>query len=383
MTSEKIDLFSSIYKPLLILLVSKLLFLFCFIIGRNYPDISTMKEIYLFSPKNASFVIESATYYGDFGWYKSLAAEGYSQKAFSLSSQANWAFFPLFSWVSLLIPNAVAQFWFGILCAALSVIFSYRLSRKFLNENSSLFVVFVISFWPSSFIISQFRPEAIQFLLTCISIFSILNGWVIASAITATLLGFVKPNGFLVFLLLPPLLIYVRGGYSRIQTRTCVECCILAVLCFLGPAFMTYVSWSHSGEPFAWSKIQSAWGASLERPIIQLQQLFTAPLITGRWGWDFEIVNWFATFMSIASIYLLWNNKFYAFSAFIFIYSAMTFLNFGNWAFSKHLGAMVLFLFSFGLISNIVLRNFILCSICILMAIVALLGGAGYIPAMG
>lgn len=221
----------------------------------------------------------------DTGWYLSIAKDGYSSDSpFNEAGEVvyrNYAFFPaypmLVKWLSkpfgednlfvigLLFSNllAVAAFWLVFLICR----------RLFDKEGIARNVIILLSFFPNSFIFSSFYTESLfMFLLAAWLLSALHRHWWLAAACGA-LLSATRVNGFTVAL---PVVILIIQAYPEILrgrvTKGSASALASLVLYPTGlVAFMIYLKF-HTGDPFAFLAVSSAWE---RQPGFYFHRMFT------------------------------------------------------------------------------------------------------------
>lgn len=368
----------------LIMSFSRSLAWIAYLLGTRLKTVADYYNFPLFGSENVNRIINSATFYGDFSWYMSIATSGYTVKPFDMAVQTNWAFFPLMAWIGSIIESPNSRFVAGIVCFLTGLVFVHRVSSRFVDNKSAMFTISLIAFWPGSYVLSQFRPEAVLFTFSAMAIYFSICCNFIPALLTLLVTSFAKPNGFLLLFLLLPIV----AGADEIRNKTNAKLTkwlrlgAMGLAGIAGPLYVSAVSLQTSGNPLAWIKIQAAWGAASNRPWLQFKQLLTDPLIIGRWGWDFELFNWFVVVLGIVAVKILANKRQYVFSAYVGLYQLMTFLNFGNWVFMRHMAACVPLFIALAQISNENARQLLIAACAIIFGALMVVSGSGYIPGL-
>jgi hypothetical protein len=360
--------------------LSRLLLIVLFILGRSFADPRDLHDLPLYSRSSLRAMLESATAYGDFGWYSQIAEAGYAREPFSIVAQKDWAFFPLQPLLIQMLPNAWEQFLFGQACFFVAVVLFARACASFLNRERMFLAGVLLCFSPYSISLSQFRPDSVLFLGFCATLYAAERRdlWLTAPALLVA--GFAKPNGFLaVILALPGFGLPILGSRTEAMKRLRSGLALLG--CALGGIlFMSVLCSIDTGNALAWARIQVAWGNSLARPLKQIAGLIVDPMLVGRYGWDFDLFNWLVFAAAILSIVLLVRRHAYTLAAFGICYTGMTFLSSGNWAMMKHLAASPAVFAGLGLIDprrHYALAALLLVLSGLLCGVVAVASGAG------
>lgn len=332
--------------------LSRLLFHGGFVLGTilfSGPVANTERPL----PRPLSLVhalIESARNYGDFGWYGRVATRGYDAEPFSAATQRTWAFFPLHPLFIRMFEAGSLQF----LVSQLAFFLTITLLYTYLSRNHSRSLAFnatlLFLYFPFSFSLSQFRPEAFLIFFSVLSLYLASCGRLWDSALAAAVAGLAKPNAFLLSILL----LGHYPGIPRFEPRHPMESLkeiwraapsafswkglVMLAAPAAGVVFMSLHLHNLTGDYLAWAKIQAAWGGKFGQGAWDgVHQLITQPMVVGRGGWDPTLLHWgvFAVF-TVAVGSLLWRRM-YLFALYAVLYTAMTFSNFGVIVLGKHL----------------------------------------------
>ena len=298
----------------------------------------------------AHALIESARNYGDFGWYGRVAARGYEAEPFSAAVQRTWAFFPLHPLFIRMFEAGSLQFLVSQLAFFLTITLLYMYLSRVHSKDLALKATILFLYFPFSFSLSQFRPEAFLILFSVLSLYLATCGRLWDSALAAAVAGLAKPNAFLLSILL----LGHYPGIPRFEPRHPVEGLkaiwraapsafswkglIMLAAPTAGIAFMSLHLHNLTGDYLAWAKIQAAWGGKFGQGAWDgVHQLIIQPMVVGRGGWDPTLLHWavFAVFV-VAVGGLLWRRM-YLFAIYTVLYTAMTFSNFGVIVLGKHL----------------------------------------------
>lgn len=324
-------------------LVSRLLFDMAFVLGALFKATGVNPDRDYPWPSLATInghLAESATNYGDFGWYLLVSRRGYDPAPFVPDLEHNWAFFPLHPLLIRLFEQPGVQFLVGNVAFLASVALLFAYLRRAIDEKTATTAVLLMVYFPFSFSISQFRPETFLLMFSALALVLAQSGRRWDAALAAFVAGFAKPNAFLLSLLLLPEAwrerprFDLRDAFSKLRPSTLV---LLAAPAG-GLVFMSLHLWGLTGEPLAWAKIQAAWGAKfLVVPQEHFQVLTTHPLLVGRGGWDPVLLNWAAFAAALVSIGLLLLKRRFVFAAYVALYVGLTFSNHGVFVIGKHL----------------------------------------------
>ena len=313
-----------------------LLLLLCFILAIGFKQSANEGgEIPLPSADSLYQAWKGVSTAGDGGWYMSIARDGYERAPVDASGQHNWAYFPGYP---LLLKLTGIQIVPALLANALFAFLGYTLlrmhvARYFDVATADAAVVFLI-FFPFSKSLFALRPEALIFLCWCAALVAWSSGRKnLAIGVTA-LAVLLKPEGLaiLAYFFIDEVQAMRREGF-RLSRYARLAIPLLPVV-----GYSLYIH-ALTGDPLAWAKAQAAWGSELfTQPWEQTLQLLDAPMLVGRWGWDFLFVNAICSVAGVALIVAAALRPALrpaaAFGAAIFL---LSFLNFGYWQMARHL----------------------------------------------
>lgn len=365
----------------LLALASRLIIVVSIVVGAAMRELTEIRPLPLLAAGNLRRVLDSVVTYGDFAWYASTVQQGYFAGAFDRTVQTNLAFFPLQGWLIAAITDPVARLAFSGAMFALGLAFFVGFALRFVDRATTLFAVALICFWPGSFALTQFRAESVMFACLAAALYFACRRQLLPLLLACLLAGFAKPNGILIFVAAAPFLLSTPEGGVRLDAPALMRLALLGLACVAGPVAMSVLCWIHVGEPLAWAQNQTAWGASFDRPLEQLDQLFSAPMLVGRWGWDLELFNTFAAALCLVAIVMLARTRHWALAVYLFLYAAMTYVNFGTWIFMRHLSTALPMFLALGMVRAPVAQHVLLAILVAVAALTVALGGAGYIPA--
>jgi len=240
----------------------------------------------------------------DSAWYYTIAHDGYEQRPFDTSKQANWAFFPLHP---LLWKSAAALtgewVWSGILLSNLlwlaGLSFLWLLTRRLteserLADQAALFA----SFWPASYFTMLPHTESLFFALVTASFLAALTQrWWLAGFL-GLFAGATRLNGLF---LAPSLFMRWLKGERHVA-----DLLKLAPIAGGLAVFMVYL-WSITGNPLAFKDIQVTWGRELHAPWVALLDYLHRPLkiIT---PWNPKMLHFGVTVLALCSAVTCWKR---------------------------------------------------------------------------
>ena len=284
----------------------------------------------------------SARSYIDFSWYRLVAKSGYVGSAYVPGQQSTIAFFPLQPALMRVVRGpALLEFAIGsaafLLSARLVFAVFARTTSAPVAHRATLFLIY----FPFSFCMAQFRPEAWLLLFGALATLLSLQGRPWLSAAAGMVAGLAKPNGIMVAALtgrawLPP---EWRGAPIPPPARELPTFAATAAP-FVGVLVMAGLGAVYSGDALAFAKVQQAWlAAPILRPAEQAWRLVTHPLLVGRLGWDAELLHWAVLAVALLAIIALVRRRLYPHAMMCLGFVLLTFVNFGVWMLGKHLAA--------------------------------------------
>ena len=282
--------------------------------------------------------------YGDRGWYESIANTGYSLPDENPKGQKNWAFFPFLPILISVLGSHATQNILGFVVGLGAVLLVAIYTNRRFGRKTAFITVTMICYFPFSQSLHLFRPESFMlcfWMLTLLLVGGRLGG---VSALFGFIAALCKPNGFLISV---PLLYRAIRKKAPPEFRYSYIATLAPLLGLLSYSLFTL---NLTGDAFAWSKAQAAWGSQfMIQPLHQIKDIFHSPTLIGRWGWDFTPGN-VVVFISvqIATINLL-RRKAYDLAIFLAALSWLSFVNFGFWVQGRHASIMFPYFISLAL----------------------------------
>jgi hypothetical protein len=191
-------------------------------------------------------------------YYLDIATHGYGLKA------DLWAFRPFYSMILWLFGSPFTWYmgkWESFLIAGLiwnmfafvlAAIYLYRLTTVLLNEELAYYTVLLLSLFPSNVFFTAIYTESTYLLLTGASFYYLEKGKFFRAIILAALVGFTRPEGFLIFV---PFLLKA----SNIKGSKRIELFIgSAIITYTLPAFMLY-GYIVTDDPYMLFKVETQW----------------------------------------------------------------------------------------------------------------------------
>lgn len=191
-------------------------------------------------------------------YYLDIAAHGYSLKA------DLWAFRPFYplilwllgspltlymnKWESFLIVGLI----WNIFAFVLAAIYLYKFTTLILNEKLAYHTTLLLSLFPSNIFFTAIYTESAYLLLTVASFYYLEKGKIFRAVILATLAGFTRPEGFLIFI--PFLLKAINlKGSKRLEVLIGS-----AIIIYTLPTFMLY-GCIVTDDPYIPFKAETQW----------------------------------------------------------------------------------------------------------------------------
>lgn len=240
----------------------------------------------------------------DSAWYYTIAHDGYEQRPFDTSKQANWAFFPLHPLLWRLAAALTGEWvWSGILLSNLlwlaGLSFLWLLTRRLTDsERLADHATLYASFWPASYFTMLPHTEALFFALVTASFLAALTQrWWLAGFL-GLFAGATRLNGLF---LAPALFMRWLKGERRLGDLMKLAPIVIGLA-----VFMAYL-WSITGNPLAFKDIQVTWGRELHAPWAALLDYINRPhkIIT---PWNPKILHFGVTVLALCSAITCWKR---------------------------------------------------------------------------
>lgn len=240
----------------------------------------------------------------DAGWYYSIAHNGYEERRFDTTRQANWAFFPLHPMLWRGASHLTGEWlWSGILlsnaCFLLALTLLWQLARTLTeSQRAADHAVIFASFWPASYFSMLPHTEALFFALTCLSALASAQGRWGCVGISGALASATRFNG----LFIAPMAVmdWLKGD------RRARDLLRIAPVVAGASAYMAYL-WVITGNPFAFRDIQVAWGRHLGMPWDALTEYAARPHRLAA-PWNPRILHFGITILGICSVATCWKK---------------------------------------------------------------------------
>ena len=253
---------------------------------------------------------------GDGGWYWHIADRGYEKIPFEQTEPHNWAFFPLFPLLWNAAATVTGEFPFtGIFLANLFFFFAllllHRAALSFgLDEAAADRTLFYVAAFPASYFFSIPVSESLFLLLTVGSFLAARRDrWWLAS-ILAALAATTRLSGLL---LLPALLILQWQKDSSMKPS--LKTLSLSIIPMGTLGYMLYLR-SITGNAFAFSAIQPAWGRKVQFFVFTLFEYLSSPLELS-YKWNFKLLNFIAALLAVVCSFVLLRRRQWALGIYV------------------------------------------------------------------
>lgn len=221
-----------------------------------------------------SGTLQRVAFANDAGWYSTIVRNGYEARPFDTSRQANWAFFPLWP---MLWSGAAAltgeMMWSGLLLANLLLVVAMVLLHRLATQLADRDVrqgdaaVLFACFAPASYFFSFPQTESLFLVLVLLAFLQATrsrHAWASGAGALASAARF---NGLF---LLPAL--WITPGLDWRDRRR-----LWLLLVPVGSAAFAAWLWHLTGNPFAFSDIQVAWGRAPTFPTQPITDYLSQP----------------------------------------------------------------------------------------------------------
>lgn len=268
----------------------------------------------------------------DSGFYLDIATTGYS---YLPGEQSSVAFFPLYPLLVKLFAWLTGPVAAGVLvsnlCFLLALVCLYELTRLELSERAARRSVWLLSLFPASFFFSAVYTESLFLLLALASFYAARSGrWGLAS-LASLLAGATRVVG--VLLVLPLGLLWLRAqGWTLARVHKPAAWQSLAqglrrdfggLLCIVTVplgllSYMVFLA-RQFAEPWAFARVQAAWGRELSSPFIVLQNdlsQFYRGLDVGELYWQVPL-DLSALLLGLALLPFIWRRLGAAYGVFV------------------------------------------------------------------
>ena len=251
-----------------------------------------------------------AVYNSDSGFYWTIAAHGYDHTPFNTHHLYNWAFFPLYPWLTKWLaipwgPQAIIPVGIILSNAAffLALVLLYRWLSRYTAPDNARFGVLLAAFNPMTPYFAAYRAASLFFLWVVASLEAMdRRAWATALLLGA-LASLTKTTGIL--LAIPyAFTLWTRPWPRPLWLRWAWF--VSGSAFGVGYGIVGIIDARVAGTPLAFMKIQAAWGRNLFVPFGETAHWILHPLnaLTASGGWSLPI---FAIILSaLTGLLALW-----------------------------------------------------------------------------
>ena len=270
----------------------------------------------LATPEALSLLHERALGH-DASWYLGIARDGYEQRPFDASRQANWAFFPLHAWlwrggIALGLAPLAAGMLLANVFFLLALVQCHRWVQTLRDEATATRTVLCIALFPTAYFFSLPWTESLFLFLMATSLLAMRQGRWATAGMVAGLASGTRAVGVL---LAPLLWLQARQALGGRSPRPW----LWAAVATLGLALFMAVLWRASGNALAFADIQEAWGRDGGSFTKHLRRWLADPLLVAE-PWNVRWVNNAALLFALAAAVWLWRQRQRALAVFAFVY---------------------------------------------------------------
>lgn len=254
-----------------------------------------------------------SVYNADSGFYWTIATHGYDHARFNTHALYNWAFFPLYPWLTRWISAPLGSHAIipvGIVLSNLSffvaLVLLYRWLSRYTSPENSRFGVLLAAFNPMTPYFAAYRAASLFFLLVVASLEAMDRRAWAQSLLWGALASLTKTTGIL--LAIP----YAFTLWTRPWPRPALQrwlWFVSGVAFAIGYVVVGIIDKSVAGTPLAFMKIQAAWGRQTTWPFHETLHWLAHPVnaLTASGGWSFPL---FAIILSVLTgLLALWMLK--------------------------------------------------------------------------
>ncbi|MCY0880681.1 MAG: hypothetical protein OWS74_01685 [Firmicutes bacterium] len=255
--------------------------------------------------------LHQALFNSDSLWYWSIATKGYAHVPFNTAQEYNWAFFPLYPWLT----RWIGMLWPGHLLAVGVMIsnaaffaalwMTYRWISRHASPLSALSVVLLEAFSPATPYFTAYRAAALFFFFSVASLAAMDRAaWALA-VFWGILAGLTRPTGIL--LAVPYWLsLWTHPRMDPADARRWLWS-IAGIFYAQGFAVLSLIDRVATGNPLAFLQIQSTWSRFLTWPFAADVRWLLSPLstLTTSGGWAFPPLALLMSFSALLFAFFL------------------------------------------------------------------------------
>ena len=283
-----------------------------------WPTAPTQK-VRVFTPK-VTRQLRDRVLANDANWYASIVKRGYEERPFDASRQANWAFFPLHPilWRTATLSGlglALSGVLLANLWLLLALFQTHRWVQILYDAQTANRAVLALALFPTSYFLSLPWTESLFLALSASSLLALTRSrFATASAFNA-LASATRPTG----VLLSVLLWWDGRKGQRLPSARIWFLAILGVSGLLAFMLLLYL---RTGNPLAFSDIQSAWGRNGGSLTKDLRRWLTEPGTIARF-WSSPWINSSSLLFGLVGSAWLWRKNHRGLALFAFVSIAL------------------------------------------------------------
>lgn len=269
----------------------------------------------LFTPDTLA-AIEARALSNDGGWYMEIAREGYEQRPFDASEQANWAFFPLHPMIWRAAMATGADPWPTAWVLAngfflLALVQLHRWVQSVRGSEVATRTVLCVALFPTAYSFSLPLTESLFLFLLASSLLAMEQSrWGVATVFAALASG-TRSVG----VLLAPVLWLVS---QRDPSMGVIRRSLYALAATTGLLVFMAMLWSASGNALAFADIQEAWGRDGGSLLKHFRRWASDPLLIAE-AWNVRWINNASALFGLAGSVWLWRRGQRALAGFAFL----------------------------------------------------------------
>lgn len=261
-------------------------------------------------------------YTSDSAFYHSIAMHGYRRVHFNTHKQYNWAFFPLFPylsrWTRDLVHLRVVDA--GVLWSQMSMVVFLTLLGRLVDQKRgprlALTAMTLAAFSPLTPYFVAYRAAALFLALSTAVFYFLENSQWNLALLAGAAASLTRPVGIL---LAVPYLVALGNAFTPLSTlfRKGIGASAFA----FGFAVVGFIDWRFTSNPLAFLAIQTAWNRKTRFPFASSLRWLSHLGLTAQGGWSFPSLAITASIVALlAAIYLYRQGReFWPGAAYIFV----------------------------------------------------------------
>jgi Gpi18-like mannosyltransferase len=198
-------------------------------------------------------------------YYLGIASRGYSASYPPSYLSRFWAFRPFYPFLLWLLGSPFAGLLgkdesfliTGVLwntfAFTIAAIYLYKLTQLMLDQESAYHTVLFLSFFPGTVFFTAIQPESTYILLTVASFYYLEKSKIFRAVLLATLAGFTRPEGFLLFIPFVWKIFNLKGKREKLKLLL-GSATVVSTL----PAFILQ-SYFITGDPYISFNVEGSW----------------------------------------------------------------------------------------------------------------------------